>query len=262
MAERFCYNASHYFNNSNVYNLINEALNIQLKNNCDEYECNDYLITLETNMIYLYFKVPDMRFIRDTMKKITDAIGQDESGWDYEEDILDGRTVYLDGRTVYDNEFDYNSDIDYAVEESEQWVYDREEKRINEEKRKQNLIFPIKEYKDYTTEQAEFLNSIAVLVNKFNFEETFTNRVKILIKHYQYLIANIEKFYTSISDKNINSINKLINTYILKAGQHKNEISQLIIIPCDIRYDALYIVTWAEELFQKILNTRINEIDI
>ena len=266
MAERFCYNASHYFNNSNVYNLINTALNIQLKNNCDQYECNDYLITLETNMIFLYFKVPDMRFIRDTMKKITDAIGQDESGWDYEEDNLDG-TVYLDGSvyldgTLYDNELGIDNDIDYALEESEQWVYDREEKRINEEKRKQNLICPIKEYKDYTIEQAQFLNSIAVIVNKFNFEETFTNRVKLLIKHYQHLIANIEKFYASISNKNINSINKLINTYILKAGQHKNEISQLIIIPGDIRYDALYIVTWAEELFQKILNTRINEIDI
>jgi hypothetical protein len=261
MAERFCYNASHYFHNSNVYNLINTALNIQLKNNCDEHECNDYLITLETNMIFLYFKVPDMRFIRETMKKITDAIGQDESGWDYDEDNLD-ETVYLDGRTIYDNEFDYNSDIDYAVEESEQWVYDREEKRINEEKRKQNLIFPIKEYKDYTTEQAEFLNSIAVLVNKFNLEETFTNRVQLLIKHYQYLIVNLEKFYASISNKNISSINKLINTYILKAGQHKNEISQLICIPDDIHDDAIYIVTWAEELFQKILDTRSNEIYI
>jgi hypothetical protein len=260
MAERFCYNASHYFHNSNVYSLINTALNIQLKNNCDEHECNDYLITLETNMIFLYFKVPDMRFIRDTMKKITDAMGQDESGWDYDEDNL-YETVYLD-ETLYDNDFGSDNDIDYAVEESEQWVYDREEERINEEKRKQNLICPIKEYKDYTIEQAQFLNSIAVIVNKFNFEETFTNRVKILIKHYQHLIANIEKFYKSISDKNIASINKLINTYILKAGQHKNEISQLIIIPGDIRYDALYIVTWAEELFQKILNTRINEIDI
>ena len=261
MAERFCYNASHYFNNSNVYNLINTALNIQLKNNCDEHECNDYLITLETNMIFLYFKVPDMRFIRETMKKITDAIGQDESGWDYDEDNLD-ETVYLDGRTIYDNEFDYNSDIDYAVEESEQWVYDREEKRINEEKRKHNLIFPIKEYKDYTTEQAEFLNSIAVLVNKFNLEETFTNRVKLLIKHYQHLIANIEKFYTSISDNNISSINKLINMYILKAAQHKNEISQLRNILSDVYDDAIYIVTWAEELLQKILDNRTAFIEI
>ena len=260
MAERFCYNASHYFNNSNVYNLINTALNIQLKNNCDEYECNDYLITLETNMIFLYFKVPDMRFIRDTMKKITDAMGQDESGWDYYEDNLD-ETVYLDG-TAYDNEFGSDNDIDYAVEESEQWVYDREEERINEEKRKQNLICPIKEYKDYTIEQAQFLNSIAVIVNKFNFEETFTNRVKLLIKHYQHLIANIEKFYTSISDNNITSINKLINMYILKAAQHKNEISQLRNILSDVYDDAIYIVTWAEELLQKILNTRINEIDI
>jgi hypothetical protein len=252
MAERFCYNASHYFHISNVYNLINNALNIQLKNNCDEYECNDYLITLEINMIFIYFKVPDMRFIRDTMKKITDSMGQDESGWDYEEDNLD--------EIVYNDEIIF--DINDKIEESEQWVYDMEEKRINEEKRKQNLIFPIKEYKDYTIEQAQFLNSIAVLVNKFNLEETLTNRVKLLIKHYQHLIANIEKFYTSISDKNITSINKLINMYILKAGQHKNEISQLISIPGDIFDDAIYIVTWAEEVFQKILNTHNTSIDI
>ena len=260
MAQRFCYNASHYFHNSNVYNLINTALNIQLKNNCDEHECNDYLITLETNMIFIYFKVPDMRFIRDTMKKITDAMGQDESGWDYYEDNLD-ETVYLDG-TVYDNDFGSDDDIDYAVEESEQWVYDREEERINEEKRKQNLICPIKEYKDYTIEQAQFLNSIAVIVNKFNFEETFTNRVKLLIKHYQHLIANIEKFYKSISDKNIASINKLINTYILKAAQHKNEFLQLRNIMSDVYDDAVYIVTWAEELLQKLLDNRTTFIEV
>jgi hypothetical protein len=260
MTDCFCYNASHYFDNSNVYNLINTALNIQLKNNCDEYHCHDYSITLETNMIFLNFKVPDMRFIRETMKKITDAIGQDESGWDYEQDNLD-ETVYLDG-TIYDNDTVFVNNTDYAIEESEQWIYDREEERINEEKRKQNLIFPIKEYKDYTIEQSKFLNSIAVIVNKFNLEETFTNRVKILIKHYQYLIANIEKFYTSISDKNITSINKLINMYILKAGQHKNEISQLRNILGDIYDDATYIMSWAQELLQKILDTRNIAIDV
>jgi len=261
MSDYFCYNASHYFDNSNFYNLINKALNIKLKNNGDEYECNDYLITLETNTIFISFKFPDMRFIRETMKKITDAMGQDESGWDYEEDNLD-ETVYLDG-TAYDNNVEFYNDTDYALEESEEWVYQREEKRINEEKRKQNLIFPIKEYKDYTTEQAEFLNSIAVVVNKFNLEETITSRVKILIKHYQYLIANIEKFYTSISDKNISSINKLINTYILKAGQHKNEISQLRNILGDINNDdAIYIVSWAQELLQKIIDNRNTEIDL
>jgi hypothetical protein len=211
-------------------------------------------------MIFLNFKVPDMRFIRETMKKITDAIGQDESGWDYEQDNLD-ETVYLDG-TIYDNDTVFVNNTDYAIEESEQWIYDREEERINEEKRKQNLIFPIKEYKDYTIEQSKFLNSIAVIVNKFNLEETFTNRVKILIKHYQYLIANIEKFYTSISDKNITSINKLINMYILKAGQHKNEISQLRNILGDIYDDATYIMSWAQELLQKILDTRNIAIDV
>ena len=251
MSDCFCYNASHYFDNSNVYNLINTALNIKLKNNCDEYHCDDFTIMLETNMIFMYFRVPDMRFIRETMKKITDAMGQDESGWDYDDDI---------DETIYDDEIEY--DINDKIEESEQWVYDMEEKRINEEKRKQNLIFPIKEYKDYTTEQAQFLNSIALLVNKFNLEETFNNRMKILIKHYQHLIANIEKFYTSISDKNIASINKLINMYILKACEHKNEISQLINIPIDISSDAIYIITWAEEVLQKILENRNTAIDI
>jgi hypothetical protein len=260
MSGCFCYNASHYFDNSNVYNLINTALNIQLKNNFDEYHCDDYSITLETNMIFINFKVPDMRFIRETMKKITDAMGQDESGWDYEEDNLD-ETEYLGG-TIYDNDYGFNNDFDYAIEESEEWIYQREEKRINEEKRKQNLIFPIKEYKDYTIEQSHFLNSIAVIVNKFNLEETLTNRVKILIKHYQYLIANIEKFYTSISDKNITSINKLINMYISKARQHKNEILQLRNILGDIYDDATYIMSWTEELLQKILETRNIAIDV
>ena len=54
MSDCFCYNASHYIMNINAYNLINTALNIKLKNNCDEYDCDDYLIMLETNMIFMY----------------------------------------------------------------------------------------------------------------------------------------------------------------------------------------------------------------
>ena len=50
--------------------------------------------------------------------------------------------------------------------------------------------------------------------------------------------------------------------YISKAGQHKNEISQLRNILGDIYDDATYIVTWAEELLQKLLDNRNTSIDI
>ena len=66
----------------------------------------------------------------------------------------------------------------------------------------------------------------------------------------------------SIPGRPAGAINKLINMYILKSGEHKNEISQLINIPCDIRDDALYIVTWAQEVLQKILDNRNIAIDI
>jgi hypothetical protein len=50
--------------------------------------------------------------------------------------------------------------------------------------------------------------------------------------------------------------------YILKAAQHKNEISQLRNILSDVYDDAIYIVTWAEELLQKILDNRTAFIEI
>jgi hypothetical protein len=50
--------------------------------------------------------------------------------------------------------------------------------------------------------------------------------------------------------------------YILKAAQHKNEISQLRNILSDVYDDAIYIVTWAEELLQKIFDNRNDYIDL
>jgi len=70
------------FECSNAYKLINRAMNIDLKTNYDEYECEDYQISLDNDMVFVYFKEPNKALIRRTMDTIAYALGEDEYFWD------------------------------------------------------------------------------------------------------------------------------------------------------------------------------------
>jgi len=70
------------FECSNAYKLINRAMNIDLKTNYDEYECEDYQISLDNDMVFVYFKEPNKALIRRTMDTIAYALGEDEYCWD------------------------------------------------------------------------------------------------------------------------------------------------------------------------------------
>lgn len=70
------------FECSNAYKLINRAMNIDLKTNYDEYECEVYQISLDNDMVFVYFKEPNKALIRRTMDTIAYALGEDEYCWD------------------------------------------------------------------------------------------------------------------------------------------------------------------------------------
>ena len=70
------------FECGNAYKLINRAMNINLKTNYDEYECEDYQISLDSDMAFVYFKEPNKALIRRTMDTIAYALGEDQYCWD------------------------------------------------------------------------------------------------------------------------------------------------------------------------------------
>ena len=70
------------FECSNAFKLINRAMNINLKTNYDEYECEDYQINLDNDMAFVYFKEPNKALIRRTMDTIAYALGEDQYCWD------------------------------------------------------------------------------------------------------------------------------------------------------------------------------------
>jgi len=70
------------FECSNAFKLINRAMNINLNTNYDEYECEDYQISLDNDMAFVYFKEPNKALIRRTMDTIAYALGEDQYCWD------------------------------------------------------------------------------------------------------------------------------------------------------------------------------------
>ena len=70
------------FECGNAYKLINRAMNINLKTNYSDYECEDYQISLDNDIAFVYFKEPNKALIRRTMDTIAYALGEDEYYWD------------------------------------------------------------------------------------------------------------------------------------------------------------------------------------
>jgi hypothetical protein len=71
------------------YKLISKALNIQLKSNTDGYQCEDFILSLDHDMAFVYWKEPNKALIRITMNTIAQALGDDEYYWDLRDDDED-----------------------------------------------------------------------------------------------------------------------------------------------------------------------------
>ncbi len=61
--------------------LINKEFGLNLKHEYDSYKCKDYEIILDGDMAYIYFKEFHISFIKETMNKISYALGYNDK-WD------------------------------------------------------------------------------------------------------------------------------------------------------------------------------------
>lgn len=100
------------FECSNAYKLINRAMNINLKTNYDEYECEDYQMSLDNDIALVYFKEPNKALIRKTMDTIAYALGEDEYCWDLRNQKKDVEVPEIKVEEEEDSECSVISDDD------------------------------------------------------------------------------------------------------------------------------------------------------
>ena len=199
------------FECSNAYNLINRAMNIDLKTNYDEYECEDYQISLDNDMVFVYFKEPNKALIRRTMDTIAYALGEDEYCWDLrnQKKDCDVPEIKVEGEDEDELDGDDDSSVishddcssccceccDISEDEALEILseYAQEERLEAEKQKKYDDLYKVKYDKmiadGWFVHQAEFLATI----HKFLAIIEDTPRANMKIIHVQSTYSYIEQ---------------------------------------------------------------------
>jgi hypothetical protein len=227
------------FECSNAYKLINRAMNINLKTNYDEYDCEDYQMSLDNDLALVYFKESNKAFIRRTMDTIAYALGEDEYCWDLRNQKKDCDVPEIKVEGEEDGEISYIPDDDCSSccsanditeEEALEILAEyAEEERIEAEK-EQKLNDLYKEKYDkmiaagWFTYHAEFIATchkfLAII------EESPRTKMKIIMVQslYVYIEQNVKIMYFSsyhISEARKQSINRMLNQMSIKIVELK-----------------------------------------
>ena len=226
------------FECGNAYKLINRAMNINLKTNYDEYECEDYQISLDSDMAFVYFKEPNKALIRRTMDTIAYALGEDEYCWDLRNQKTDREVPEIKIEGEEDDELDGEMSViprddcssccsanDCTEEEALEILAEyAEEERIEAEKQKKYDDLYKEKYNKmiangWFAEQAEFLATI----HKFLAIIEDTPRAHMKIIHvrsmYVYIERNVKVMAHFRSEARKQSINKMLNVMITKIAE-------------------------------------------
>jgi len=199
------------FDCSNAYKLINRAMNIDLKTNYDEYECEDYQISLDNDMVFVYFKEPNKALIRRTMDTIAYALGEDEYCWDLrnQKKDCDVPEIKVEGEDEDELDGDDDSSVishddcssccceccDISEDEALEILseYAQEERLEAEKQKKYDDLYKVKYDKmiadGWFVHQAEFLATI----HKFLAIIEDTPRANMKIIHVQSTYSYIEQ---------------------------------------------------------------------
>ena len=211
-------------------------MNINLKTNYDEYECEDYQISLDSDMAFVYFKEPNKALIRRTMDTIAYALGEDEYHWDLrnqkndrnvpegeEDDELDGEISVI----PRDDCSSCCSANDCTEEEALEILAEyAEEERIEAEKQKKYDDLYKEKYDNmiaggWFADQAEFLAT----VHKFLaiIEDTPRAHMKIIYVRsmYVYIEQNVKVMALFRSEAKKQSIIRMLNQMSTKIVELK-----------------------------------------
>ncbi len=255
-APAFRYRTDIGFENSKAYKYISKALNIKLKSNTDEYKCADYELSLDFNMAFVYFKEPNMTYIREIMHKIADALSEDKDCWSLYDDKcdceIDINAESYDHEDDDDNESLRGADIteEEANEILEEYKMEEEEKQSKEALNAKKMVYTPKEYNGYTRETAQYFNAVGELLNRFNDARGVNEKTKKTIEIYQYIIANTHIIYVDLNENKNNYVNKFVQVQIETSRNLIADVQRSKIIDSDLAADAIHILTWAHDHLQ------------
>jgi len=267
------------FECGNAYKLINRAMNINLKTNYDEYECEDYQISLDSDMAFVYFKEPNKALIRRTMDTIAYALGEDQYCWDLrnqktdrevpegeEDDELDGEMSVI----PRDDCSSCCSANDCTEEEALEILaeYAEEERNEAEKQKKYDDLYKVKYNKmiadGWFADQAEFLATI----HKFLAIIEDTPRAHMKIIHvrsmYVYIERNVKVMIVYIFEERKKSINRMLNQMSTKIVELKEQTIEHM-AKGNIRASAMEnlfsVMNSADQKIKETLNI-INEVEV
>ncbi len=233
------------FECGNAYKLINRAMNINLKTNYDEYECEDYQISLDSDMAFVYFKEPNKALIRRTMDTIAYALGEDEYHWDLRNQKNDREVPEIKIEGEEDDELDGEMSViprddcssccsanDCTEEEALEILAEyAEEERIEAEKQKKYDDLYKEKYNKmiadgWFADQAEFLATI----HKFLAIIEDTPRAHMKIIHvrsmYVYIERNVNVMALFRSEAKKQSIERMLKQMSTKIVELKESAFQ------------------------------------
>ena len=245
MSGYYNYIATVGFECSNAYKLINRAMNIDLKTNYDEYECEDYQISLDNDMVFAYFKEPNKALIRRTMDTIAYALGEDEYCWDLRNQKKDCDVPEIKVEGEDEDELDGEMSVipdddcsscceccDISEDEALEILaeYAEEERLEAEKEQKHNDLYKEKYDKmiasGWFDHQAEFLDT----VHKFLaiIEDSPRAKMKIIMVQslYVYIEQNVKIMSSSTSEARKQSINRMLNQMSSKIVELKASVTE------------------------------------
>lgn len=225
------------FECANAYKLINRAMNIKLENNTDEYNCEDFQMSLDNDIVCVYFNELNKTFIRRTMDTIAYALGFDNYDWDLATvregfDVLEEDEDELDGdgeRSVipHDDCSSCCECCDVSEDEALEIIaeYAEEERLEAEKEQKYNDLYKGKYDKmiadGWFADQAEFLAT----THKFLAIIEDTPRAHMKIIHvrslYVYIEQNVYVMSFSTNEARKQSIERMLNQMSTKIVELK-----------------------------------------
>jgi hypothetical protein len=255
-APAFRYRTDFGFENSKAYKYISKALNIKLKSNTDEYKCADYELSLDFNMAFVYFKEPNMTYIREIMHKIADALSEDKDCWSLYDDKCDCE-IDINAESYEPEDDDDNESLrgaDITEEEAneilEEYKMEEEEKLSKEALNTKKMVYTPKEYNGYTRETAQYFNNVGELLNRFYDARDVNEKTKKTIEIYQYIIANTDIIYVDLNENKNNYVNKFVQVQIETSKNLIADVQRSKIIDSDLAADAIHILRWAHDHLQ------------
>lgn len=200
----------------------------------------DYEISLDHDMLYVYWREINMPFIRELMGKICYALADEDDAWDlwdneYDHEIDKTCDVY-----VPDDDSEYNESLrgaDVTEEEAEQWLneweeeYDNDEKQRNEYEEKQQALNKLYTEKynsvvkiGYSHLQSEFIANLHKSLAMIDDEKRAVMKIVIVRSMYVYIEQHVKIMSDGKNDMNEErkkTIIRMLTTMFDKIGQLK-----------------------------------------